>query len=504
MDRPLFQAVVFDRRGLDLRESPSRIGDVATVTLRWPAWMLVLTAALPACSFLGSESARITERAGASRGGAVRGPGAVTEIAIGYPATSGQPPRLFRFELQVQGAPAPPDAAPRRLGGKSGVLAFAAGADRARFFWDERGVRYAASLLDLGPRTVPALDALVRALRPVSELRLGGRDDARRRVTTFPVPVRGPVSLAAAGPYLFVAGQGSAAVPPASSQAPAVVRMSASRMRALGEPATVDASPGTVAIMQGESVIWVTHRAPGAVPLQLMDPGTGRFFGPAHGALQPVAVAVGFDAVWIVDLQGGYVRRADTVAGRIFASVPVGRAPAGIATGEERVWVTNALDDTVTRIDPATNRAVATIRVGDRPTGIDATEGAIRVANGGDGTVSRIDPRSNRVAATIRVGRGPRAVTHDRRSVWVTNELSDSVTRDRPRERPRRREDPRRRGTSRDRVRAQGRLGREQPRPHGHPHRAMSQAPPSRHATVSVETAAGELRRTGELVCHER
>jgi hypothetical protein len=312
MDRPLFQAVVFDRRGLDLRESPSRIGDVATVTLRWPAWMLVLTAALPACSFLGSESARITERAGASRGGAVRGPGAVTEIAIGYPATSGQPPRLFRFELQVQGAPAPPDAAPRRLGGKSGVLAFAAGADRARFFWDERGVRYAASLLDLGPRTVPALDALVRALRPVSELRLGGRDDARRRVTTFPVPVRGPVSLAAAGPYLFVAGQGSAAVPPASSQAPAVVRMSASRMRALGEPATVDGSPGTVAIMHGESVIWVTHRAPGAVPLQLMDPGTGRFFGPAHGALQPVAVAVGFDAVWIVDLQGGYVRRADT------------------------------------------------------------------------------------------------------------------------------------------------------------------------------------------------
>ncbi len=275
----------------------------------------------------------------------------------------------------------------------------------------------------------PASRAPTDEVRSASEREPGRRVNAGRRATTFPAPVRRPVSLAAAGRYLFVAGEGSTR--------PAVVRMSAKRMQALGPPAEIDSSPGPVAITQGEAIIWVTHRAPGADPLRLIDPGTGRFIGSVPGPSEPASVAVGYDSVWVADLDGpvsgtgrrGVVRRATPGAGRFSASIPVGRGPAGVTADRGGVWVTNALDDTVTRINPATNRAVETIPVGARPQAIRVTRHAAWVANGGDATVSRIDLRTNRVRATIRVGRGPRAIAHAYGSLWVTNEIDGSVTR---------------------------------------------------------------------------
>jgi YVTN family beta-propeller protein len=257
--------------------------------------------------------------------------------------------------------------------------------------------------------------------------------DTVRRVTTFPVPVRRPVSLAAAGPYLFVAGEGGTRA--------AVVQMSAARMEALGRPAEIDSSPGPVAIIQGEAIVWVTHRAPGSDPLRLMDPGTGRFIGSVRGPVEPVSVAVGYDSVWVADLHGralrtgrrGVVRRATSGVPRFTASIPVGRGPAAITPAGGSVWVVNALDDTVTQVDPNTNRPVATIRVGERPQAILATNVTVWVANAGDATVTRIDARTGRVRATVPVGRGARAIAYGHGSLWVANELDGSVTRINPR-----------------------------------------------------------------------
>jgi YVTN family beta-propeller protein len=257
--------------------------------------------------------------------------------------------------------------------------------------------------------------------------------DIGRKGATFPVPVRRPVSLAVAGPYLFVAGE-------VDTRA-AVVRMSAARVEPLGRPAEIGSSPGPVAIIQGEAIIWVTHRAAGSDPLRLMDPGTRRLIGSVRGPVEPVSVSVGYDSVWVADLHGpamrtgrrGVVRRATSGVPRFIANIPVGRGPAAIAPAGGSVWVTNALDDTVTQIDPKTNRPVATIRVGQRPQGMAVTNGAVWVANGGDATVTRIDARTGRVRATVPVGRGARAIAYGHGSLWVANELDGSVTRINPR-----------------------------------------------------------------------
>jgi YVTN family beta-propeller protein len=249
------------------------------------------------------------------------------------------------------------------------------------------------------------------------------------------------VALATAGPAVFVAAQGGG---PSLGGAkvttrPALARVSAKRLRVLGEPTEVASTQGTVDVIQGQGVIWLTHRGQGRSPLRLFDTGSTDPIGVLRGPREPVAVAVGYDSAWVADAGAGadrgargHVRRTASTDDRFSASILVGRAPAGITAGRAGVWVTNALDDTVTRIDPRTNQAVRMLRVGDRPTGIAAGDDTVWVANAGDGTVTRIDARSQRVVATVRAGRGARGIALDRTSApsaWVTNELDDSVTR---------------------------------------------------------------------------
>lgn len=360
-----------------------------------------------------------------------------------------RPRRFLHFEVLKAEEPLPPGVRPARLGGKSGLLAPATGrhygaetywANHVRFFWTERGVKWAATLHDFGPDTVRVLGALVAGLRPAARLRQRPRASEGRRVKTIPVPVHGPVSLALAGGRVFVAGQGDygSFAAPGESHRPSIARIDEASQRVVGRPVQIHFSRGPVAIAQGVSLIWVAHRAPESRPLRLLDPASLRFVGSVAGRSEAVAVAVGPDSVWVVDhggdplsrsYRGGAVRRADTTTGRFGATIPVGRAPASIAVGTDAVWVTNELDDTVTRIDPGTTSAVATVRVGDGPIGLTARDGAVWVANGGDDTVSRIDPSANRVVATIGVGRHPRGVAGDEDSIWVTNELDDTVSR---------------------------------------------------------------------------
>jgi YVTN family beta-propeller protein len=377
----------------------------------------------------------------------------VAGLTFGYSGETGDPSqdgpeRFLHFELLRREEPLPPGARAAKLGGRSGLLAPATSRDygsetywanHVRFFWTQSGVKYAATLHDFGPDTVKVLGALIEGLQPAKELRPSRRAGSARGVKTIPVSVHGPVSIAIAGGQIWVAGQGTygSFADPDESQRPSLVRLDPSG-RIAAKPLQIHFAAGAVAITVGGEVLWVTHRAPESRPLRALDPATGRLLTSFAGRPDTVAVAVGPDYVWVVDLagwpggrsyRGGLVRRAGTGAKRFSASIRVGSAPAGIAVASGGVWVSNELDDTVTRIDPRTNRAVATIGVGDGPIGVTATKDAIWVANGNDGTVSRVDPRSNRVAETVKVGRRPRGLAPGHGSVWVTNELDDSVSR---------------------------------------------------------------------------
>ncbi len=70
--------------------------------------------------------------------------------------------------------------------------------------------------------------------------------------------------------------------------------------------------------------------------------------------------------------------RIDRARTRI-GQIPVGDEPVAVAVGADAVWVANAGDGTVSRIDPGTRTVVETIEVGNRPSGIVVADGLVWV-----------------------------------------------------------------------------------------------------------------------------
>lgn len=113
---------------------------------------------------------------------------------------------------------------------------------------------------------------------------------------------------------------------------------------------------------------------------------------------------------------------------RIAATIRVAGTPLAIAAGFDAVWVTDNDHGTVVRIDPKSNRVAATIHVGDYPNAIATGAGAVWVVARGipkapnTDTVQRVDPATNRVTDTIRVVSGDFALESlavTRTAVWV-------------------------------------------------------------------------------------
>jgi YVTN family beta-propeller protein len=365
-------------------------------------------------------------------------------IDFSYSAESGRPrldgpERFFHLQVIEQDQPLPPGARPARLGGKSGLLAPASGdyasesyfGNHWRFFWTERGVRYAATLHDFGRRTKPLLSWLIRDLRPVKAP--PRRPPAQSGVVTVEVPVPGPVSVAADDDEVWVAGQGNRSITGVwlARIVPDAGRVSGKRIR-------IARGGGSSAVLVDGSV-WVAHRGvPGAQGLQRLDRESRLLRAPVEVRPELVALARAAGSLWTVDFggwpaapthRGGSLLKTNHAANRIVARIPVGRAPAAIASGDGNLWVTNNLDDTVTSIDAQTGRIVDTIPVGPGPVGATYGYGAVWVANNEDRTVSRIDPKKARIVETIAVGRGPRAIAAGEQGVWVTNDLDDTVSR---------------------------------------------------------------------------
>jgi YVTN family beta-propeller protein len=376
-----------------------------------------------------------------ARGGNVYG------VTIGYSAEAGnpqrdRPERFLHFDLQVRGEGLPPGVSPARLGGRQGLLAAASSrgyasepyfANHVRFFWNEEGTKYAATLHNFGPSTRAVLDALVEGLRAPDQLDPEEPPPASG-VQRVPVPVAGPVSVATDDAGVWVAG---------------------SRALIGLDPDSLKPDSGVVKVrafqssLAADREVWVAHPASYAYDergfphrrgdaLQRLDSTGSRVAQSIRAGPDLTGVALGHGSIWAVDLgdwpgrpgyKGGTVQRIDPRTGRVLARIPVGGAPVAIAVGEGGVWVTNNLDDTVTEIDPRTNRATAEVTVGHSPTGIATGAGATWAANSSDDTVTRIDLDAGNAVQTIAVGRGPRGIAIGAGSAWVTNYLDDTVSR---------------------------------------------------------------------------
>jgi virginiamycin B lyase len=137
----------------------------------------------------------------------------------------------------------------------------------------------------------------------------------------------------------------------------------------------------------------------------------------------PAAEAVrgGFGSLWVATSRQAVVR-VDPADGSIQATVETGFGSRFMAVGDDAVWVMNQDDGTVSRIDPATNAVVATVQVsneripgGDIAVGDDAvwvrTEAELATA---------VDPATDEVVRVLAPAAGSGSIAVTPGAVWIT------------------------------------------------------------------------------------
>jgi YVTN family beta-propeller protein len=129
----------------------------------------------------------------------------------------------------------------------------------------------------------------------------------------------------------------------------------------------------------------------------------------AGGVLIGVLAAAVAIPVYGLDGRGGgganvepnSVAVIDPGSNKVVDSAPVGVDPEAVTVGADSVWVANTADQTVSRIDPKTHRAVATIPVGEYPSDVAVVADSAWVALGGVPEVRRIAIERNEADEAI-------------------------------------------------------------------------------------------------------
>jgi peptide/nickel transport system substrate-binding protein len=267
---------------------------------------------------------------------------------------------------------------------------------------------------DATPVAVSAADVAVE----------GPSDGGWRRPLRRLAPVAGVVAIAALAAGVLVAREG-----PGSAQAAGVVSADSVGVFEPQGPklvaqVPVQTGPGPVAI--GADAVWVVNVD--ANSLSRVDPAANTVVQTIALGSGPSGIAIGGGFVWVVNSGDATLDQIDPKTNTIVQRLPVGSQPSGVAYGDGAVWVANHGDRTVTHIDPATG-ATKTIPVAIGADGIALGEGAVWVTSAAAGAVSRIDPQTDSVVGTINTGPGADAVAAGAGAVWVANAQAGSVSR---------------------------------------------------------------------------
>jgi peptide/nickel transport system substrate-binding protein len=173
---------------------------------------------------------------------------------------------------------------------------------------------------------------------------------------------------------------------------------------------TVRVGVGPSGLAYEDGAIWVTNAVAGT--LSRLDAGTGRVtrtFPVASGVSQ---IAAGFGRLWLVSPSSGALFDLDPGSGT-FDRVGVGVEPAAVTVGSDAVWVANRADGTISKVDPHAREVVDTVNVGTQPDAVVAGPAEIWVANAGADTLMKIDPSDDTVVRTVRLGNPPQALAAD-------------------------------------------------------------------------------------------
>jgi YVTN family beta-propeller protein len=158
------------------------------------------------------------------------------------------------------------------------------------------------------------------------------------------------------------------------------------------------------------------------------------------GAVAALAVALtrGSESEGLASVAANSVGVIDPDSSELVDQVAVGKTPTSVAVGEDAVWVLNADDQTISRIDPVTRQA-ENFAIGTTPTDLAAGEGSLWVGNGVKPSalvghpvatsVSKVDPDRTSFRRTIRLPRPQGALSNlvddhiavGSNAVWLIN-----------------------------------------------------------------------------------
>ena len=142
------------------------------------------------------------------------------------------------------------------------------------------------------------------------------------------------------------------------------------------EAHVIDVGETPDAIAVGSDAVWVLDEFAGAV--WRIDPDKERIVGRTRlsGGLDRLAIGEGF--VWVLDTTLGILTPIVEASGEVHSAIPVGTDAEDIAVGLGSVWIASGGD--VLEVDPVAPRVERTIHIGDTPIlrlAVDATDGAI-------------------------------------------------------------------------------------------------------------------------------
>jgi YVTN family beta-propeller protein len=190
----------------------------------------------------------------------------------------------------------------------------------------------------------------------------------------------------------------------------------------------VAASAGAIASRDGDSPAALSRLAPNAVGI--IDPDTNRLVGQLRVGQRPTRVAVGEDAVWVLNADDHTISRIDVDRRRTSHTIPVSGTgePAGLAAGEGAVWLGAGLYGplSLSRINPSFNEIAQTVPLGRADEPFFAARWQVAVGDASIwtvgprfGTVLRVDPRTMTVVSRIDIGIQPATLAFGEGAVWA-------------------------------------------------------------------------------------
>lgn len=221
-------------------------------------------------------------------------------------------------------------------------------------------------------------------------------------------------------------GFGSVWAGSCSYDKPALVRLDTATGKLLAQIPLPQPPAQESSIGAGEGAVWLLNFD--GTQIMVVDPHTNTVGRPHPAPPGAAALRAGHGAVWVSvsprssTAAPGSLVRLNPSTGDVVATIGLGPGPRFLAIGPDAVWVMNQGDGTVSRVDPLTNRVTATITVSSRGiTGGDIAAGAdavwVRVS---DALAVRIDPKTNTVADRLGPSAGSGGVAIATTSVWFT------------------------------------------------------------------------------------